>query len=178
MTRDEYCLPNRLTSVTFNDQPAFHSPRRVPVRTRSTIVALVAAQILAPSVASASWMWANRTTAQYTGGQLDHTYACVSPPYGATRCFAVIWNGSMTTTTGGTLVSGTNGVRGKFACYASCAFTYGWTGVCHQHTNRVLYDGNISLNSNVRGYATSVWTYGALGRNFSSCTSSCTSSSW
>ncbi|MFH1232458.1 MAG: hypothetical protein V1651_01165 [Patescibacteria group bacterium] len=40
---------------------------------------------------------------------------------------------------------------------------YARNGVCHQHTNRVLYQSGQSLPISVRGYSASRWQYGITG---------------
>lgn len=43
---------------------------------------------------------------------------------------------------------------------------YGVDGVCHQTANLFLYSAGRTLNTNVRGYWFSVFTYGVYGRSF------------
>jgi hypothetical protein len=43
---------------------------------------------------------------------------------------------------------------------------YGVDGVCHQTANLFLYSAGRTLNTNVRGYWLSVFTYGVFGRSF------------
>ncbi|MFA5248192.1 MAG: hypothetical protein WC415_03030 [Patescibacteria group bacterium] len=56
---------------------------------------------------------------------------------------------------------------------------YGSNGVCHQHTNRVLYLTGITLPYWIRGYAASKIPYGLYGDcgqaagRFSTCLATC-----
>src|SRR4030043_411143 len=43
------------------------------------------------------------------------------------------------------------------------SFVYAKNGVCHQHTNRVLYQSGQTLPISVRGYSSSRWQYGITG---------------
>ena len=98
---------------------------------------------------------------------LDHTYACV---YGSVGCYTFP---SGSAVTGGSVVTSgyaTNSQINQAVCYATfCSMTYGVNGVCHQHTNRVLYPASRELSTNVRGYATSRWIYGTKGTNWWGC---------
>lgn len=100
---------------------------------------------------------------------LDHTYACL---YGSVGCYSTGPSGYYNISGGSVVTSGyaTNSQINQAACYATfCSLTYGVHGVCHQHTNRVLYPISRELNTNVRGYATSRWIYGTKGTNWWGC---------
>jgi hypothetical protein len=105
---------------------------------------------------------------------IQHTYACTSSA-GVIKCFT--FPSSATKTGGGLLVTGTTESLGiiRAQCYAKCSMTYGVNGVCHQHTNRVLYPSNYhpTLPTSVTGYSTSRWLFGARGTNWSQCLSQC-----
>lgn len=115
--------------------------------------------------ASDSWLFAAKKPAFYSSSPAEHTYACVTSPYGSVDCYSVAISGVSGTTSGGTIIGGTTSFSGKYYCYSQCPFVYAVTGVCHQHTNRILYDGNMTLNSSTRGYSASVFLYGATGDN-------------
>jgi hypothetical protein len=113
---------------------------------------------------------------------VDHTYACVSGGGVLTNgCYAVQASGSASTTVGGSSVTSGNGSGADAACYSKCSIgTYGITGVCHQHTNRVLFPAGRTLGSSVRGYGLSLAMFGATSNknpansySFQKCVESC-----
>ena len=96
-------------------------------------------------------------------GWLDHTYACVDT---ASDCLTFP---SGSATTGGSVVTSgyaTSSQVQNSLCYASGSMVYLVEGVCHQHTNRMLYPINKELDTTVSGYSTSRWLYGTYGTNF------------
>jgi len=102
----------------------------------------------------------------------DHTYACIGS---YSNCVSTNNN-----TSGGSFVVSGWGNTAKAQCYASCYMKYASNGVCHQHTNRVLYPTGKTLPVSVRGYVESWYRYGAYGNKrgpyngkFSFCMSRC-----
>ncbi|MBU1046445.1 hypothetical protein KKH36_01535 [Patescibacteria group bacterium] len=94
---------------------------------------------------------------------LDHTYVCVD---NSSNCRSFP---SGSATTGGSVVtsgSATDSQVLNSLCYAAGSMTYLVQGVCHQHSNRMLYPINKELDSSVNGYSTSRWLYGTYGTNF------------
>jgi len=105
---------------------------------------------------------------------IQHTYSCVSN-LGVVTCYAFP---SGSTKTGGTIaVTSVNESVGvmRAKCYAGCSMSYGVNGVCHQHTNRVIYPSNNhpEIPTSVTGYSASRWLFGARGTNWSQCVSKC-----
>lgn len=107
---------------------------------------------------SAEYIWAMKVPVnqKYLGVFLDHTYACVGK---SNNCYAC----SGSSITGGDPVDGGYGDGKKAKCCAQCFYVYGNNGVCHQHTNRILYAAGKTLNSCVRGYSTSTLKFGIYG---------------
>lgn len=94
---------------------------------------------------------------RFYGNPADHTYACVDG-----RCYAV----------GNSSRSGGKYVNGRYvnrqsaisaSCAGNCYMIYGVNGVCHQHTNRMLYYARTTLNPSVQGYRLTRWVYGTYG---------------
>lgn len=105
---------------------------------------------------------------------IQHTFACTNV-WGTVTCFAFPSNSNKTS--GITVVTGTTEPIGimRAKCYATCSMTYGIHGVCHQHTNRIIYPSNYrpTLPTSVTGYSSSRWLFGARGTNWSQCISKC-----
>lgn len=116
----------------------------------------------------ADYIWSmKKPVAWYPFSWLDHTYACVGSSNNCYTCPA------QASKTGGNPVSGGYGDADDAVCYAYCTLTYGFHGVCHQHTNRVLYAGGETLSVAVTGYSYSSFRWGLCGTNWSSCQSQC-----
>jgi hypothetical protein len=116
----------------------------------------------------------------FQGSSFDHTYACVSP----IGCYSIVGpNGYPSTTYGGAAATATIYVSHQNAIFVACAgngyMYYGLNGVCHQHTNRILYYANTSLPYWIRGYSASKVLYGTYGEcgptngRFSTCLTTC-----
>lgn len=90
---------------------------------------------------------------------LDHTYACVGS---YNNCYT---SPASASTSGGTPVDGSYGIKEYSECYAFCELSYSNNGVCHQHSNRVLFGTGRTLNNGVRGYSTSKWYWGIYGND-------------
>lgn len=92
------------------------------------------------------------------GHWLDHTYACVLG-----NCYATNNSG----TSGGyysTRGLNTESEINVVICVANLDLEYGDEGVCHQHTNRMLYYGGTTLASaGINGYSYSVAAFGTYG---------------
>ncbi len=116
-------------------------------------------------------IWANKTPA-WGSSSADHTYVCIANP---AQCVAI--KGA---TSGGNFVLDGYGDEAKAKCYASCYMQYGTNGVCHQHSNRVLFPTGKNLPVSVKGYVESWYRYGAYGTKrgpyngrFQACVSKC-----
>ncbi len=108
----------------------------------------------------AEWIEASKRPGFYPNSSVDHTYACIDRD-----CYAI----NNSTNYGGTAVVQEN-VSHRQAIFSKCYvelsninMVYGKNGVCHQHTNRVLYQTGKSLPNSVRGYSSSRWLYGVTG---------------
>lgn len=156
---------------------------RISVQNQHRVSLVVAVMLLLPPASLLAdtdiWLLSYKKPAFYDSSPADHTYACVKDsPYGSFGCYSVMLSGVAGTTSGGSLVNGVNSFSGKWPCYRDCSFIYLRTGVCHQHTNRILYAGGITLPGSVAGYALSVAVYGVTGDNhsatsFASCRAKC-----
>ena len=108
---------------------------------------------------------------------LHHTFAC---PENNTVCYSFPVGSNNTT---GSYFNGGYASRSVGACHAQCAMDYNDNGVCHQHTNRVLWEtGNLIEDNGVRiaGYDLSSYIFGVTGnkrgpvnKRFQACYESC-----
>lgn len=113
--------------------------------------------LLQANFSHGEWIEAHSRPAVSKNSPVDHTYACVDRD-----CYSV--NGG--TTYGGVAVIQEYVTKRKAAlsrCYSGCYFVYAKNGVCHQHTNRILYQTGKTIPLSVRGYSASRWTYGITG---------------
>lgn len=113
-----------------------------------------------PNFVHAEWIEASKVPAFYDNSSVDHTYACIDRD-----CYAI----GNSRTYGGTSVVQEN-VSHRQAIFSECYawhsninMVYGRNGVCHQHTNRILYQTGETLPNSVRGYSRSRWLYGITG---------------
>ncbi|MFA5248184.1 MAG: hypothetical protein WC415_02990 [Patescibacteria group bacterium] len=116
--------------------------------------------------ASASvYIWAMKKPVAFAPfSWLDHTYVCVGNSNNCYTCPPTY------TKTGGNPAVGGYGDGDDAVCYAYCTLSYGVNGVCHQHSNRVLYPAGQTLAyCGVTGYTFSVGMWGTYGTNFNSC---------
>ncbi len=104
---------------------------------------------------------AYKTPAFFSRSPLDHTYTCIDgdDAYAPTQCTST----GTSTKSGGDFVTAGDGNSRKARCYSACKMNYGRNGVCHQHTNRVLYTTRKILPLSVKGYRASRSYYGAWG---------------
>ena len=123
-----------------------------------TVVALFAA---ANVNAGGSHIWASKMPVRNVPF-LDHTYACISG-YG---CYTT----PNSRTSGGQILNDTHGYANGYQAkqYANCTFYYAlprfWgNGVCHQHTNRVMFRTGKTLPMSVKWYRTSKDLWGITG---------------
>ena len=125
--------------------------------------------LLVCSNSFASNIWAmKKPVAAAPFSWLDHTYACVDS---SSNCYTCPAGASKT---GGSWVNGGTGNGSEAVCYAYCTLNYGADGVCHQHTNRVLFPTLKTLTTVVVGYSYSVSIWGLYGVNtWASCIVNC-----
>ena len=114
--------------------------------------------VAANSHAGSTHIWASKNGAFVPWNPFaDHTYACISG-YG---CYST----GTSSTSGGTILSDTHGYADGYQArqYANCTLHYANNGVCHQHSNRVMYRTGKTLPLSVKGYRTSKNRFGITG---------------
>ena len=103
----------------------------------------------------------------FYGNPADHTYACVNG-----NCYSI----------NNTSKSGGNNAGNYYLnyqavvrsiCAQGCYMQYAVDGVCHQHTNRMLYYVNQQISIGVGGYSLTRAMYGICGKNFQQCLTTC-----
>ena len=122
------------------------------------VLSILIASMFIVSQARAETIWAFELPVWSTPFEwLDHTYACVGS---YNNCFTCPANAGKS---GGDLAELGNGNSCLAECFAFCRLDYGSNGVCHQHTNRVLFPTGKTLPSSVKGYNLSVSFWGTHG---------------
>lgn len=91
------------------------------------------------------------------GSPADHTYTCV---WG--NCYAI---GGSSTSGGWYATRGyaSNENINNAICADGCVLYYAQNGVCHQHSNRMLYYAGTTIPSYIRYYSISKALYGVYG---------------
>lgn len=115
-------------------------------------------------VIEASFVYSDTITAykkdaiiKFYGNPADHTYACVNK-----NCYAI----GNSTKSGGEFIAGGYVSRQDAIhsiCASGCYIEYMRNGVCHQHTNRMLYYARRTISTSVQGYSLSRYLYGTYG---------------
>jgi hypothetical protein len=125
--------------------------------------------VFVASNTQAEYIWAMKVGVDYELLEwLDHTYSCIGS---SSNCYACPPESNKT---GGDPVVGGYGDPDEATCYAYCTLVYRTHGLCHQHTNRVLFAHGQTLNNSVVGYSVSSYIYGPWGTNFfDDCVPSC-----